>query len=809
MVAGGSVFVVQKHAARSLHWDLRLELDGVLLSWAIPKGPSPNQADKRLAMQTEDHPLEYAEFEGVIPEGEYGAGAMIVWDRGVWVPLEDPHEGLEKGKLLFELRGHKLLGKWTLVKTRQAPNSWLFIKERDAYLDADSTTEDYPDDSIYSGLTVEEFPHADAHAEALAERVALTGAKKRVLRAQDVDLMLASSEERPFTRDGWIFELKYDGYRLLGERSARVAFLRSRAGHDLTATFPEIARAVRGLPYEDLVLDGEVVVNDAEGMPSFSRLQRRGRILNKADALRSSVELPALYHAFDLLGIEGHDLRGLPLLERKEILREVLPTVGPIRYTDHIPVQGETMYAHVERMRLEGIIGKKADAPYRGGRSRSWIKVRTVRVDDFAVVGWTDPKGARGGFGSLHVAQYSGQDLVYAGSVGSGFTDAQLDDVLEALEAIEVDETPCTAGPVPKGKGHHWVRPRIVAEVKYKERTDQGVLRQPSFSRFRDDKRAEDCVSDAAPGDADAGPEPVEIVEEKSVAFTNLDKVFWPHEGYTKGDLIQYHRAIAEWMLPYLEDRPLVMTRYPDGIDGKSFFQKDAPPYAPDWFRTVTVWSEGSERDLSYFVAEDVESLLYVINLGTIPLHIWSSRIESLASPDWCILDLDPKDAPFTDVVDVALTIRDLCEEIDLPCFPKTSGSSGIHVLVPLGRRLTYEQSRTLGQLLGRIVVSERPDIATLTRNPDRREGKVYVDFVQNGHGRLLVAPFTVRPKPGAPVSTPLRWSEVNKRLEIPNHTIESVPRRMRRLGEDPMRPVLDIEPDLLGALERLTTWFD
>jgi bifunctional non-homologous end joining protein LigD len=349
----------------------------------------------------------------------------------------------------------------------------------------------------------------------------------------------------------------------------------------------------------------------------------------------------------------------------------------------------------------------------------------------------------------------------------------------------------------------------MVAEVKYKERTDQGVLRQPSFSRFRDDKRAEDCVSDAAPGDADAGPEPVEIVEEKSVAFTNLDKVFWPEEGYTKGDLIQYHRAIAEWMLPYLEDRPLVMTRYPDGIDGKSFFQKDAPPYAPDWFRTVTVWSEGSERDLSYFVAEDVESLLYVINLGTIPLHIWSSRIESLASPDWCILDLDPKDAPFTDVVDVALTIRDLCEEIDLPCFPKTSGSSGIHVLVPLGRRLTYEQSRTLGQLLGRIVVSERPDIATLTRNPDRREGKVYVDFVQNGHGRLLVAPFTVRPKPGAPVSTPLRWSEVNKRLEIPNHTIESVPRRMRRLGEDPMRPVLDIEPDLLGALERLTTWFD
>lgn len=810
VVAGGSTFVVQKHAARNLHWDLRLELDGVLLSWAVPKGPSPNQADKRLAMQTEDHPLEYAEFEGVIPEGQYGAGAMIVWDRGVWVPIEDPNEGLEKGKLLFELRGHKLLGRWTLVKTKQAPNSWLLIKERDAYLDENASTEDYPDDSIYSGLTVEEFPQVDALAERVAERVAEAGARERVVRARDVDLMLAVTQERPFTREGWIFELKYDGYRLLAERSGREPFLRSRAGHDLTATFPEIARAVRGLPYEDLVIDGEVVVNDAEGLPSFSRLQKRGRILNKADALRASVELPALYHAFDLLGIEGHDLRGLPLLERKEILRDVLPTVGPVRYTDHIPEQGENMYRHVERMRLEGIVGKQADAPYRAGRSRSWVKVRTVRTEDFVVVGWTDPKGSRGGFGALHLAQYDGDALTYLGSVGSGFSDAQLDETLEHLLEIEVPKSPCTAGPVPKGRTHHWARPEMVAEVKYKELTDQGLLRQASFSRFRDDKPPRDCVlDDSAVGEAVGASEPVEIVEEKAVAFTNLDKVFWPEEGYTKGDLIDYHRTIAEWMLPYLNDRPLVMTRYPDGIDGKSFFQKDAPPYAPDWFRTVTVWSEGSERELSYFVAEDLESLLYVINLGTIPIHVWSSRIESLASPDWCILDLDPKEAPFTDVVEVALAIRDLCDEIDLPCFPKTSGSSGIHVLVPLGRRLTYEQSRTLGQLLGRVIVAERPDIATLTRNPDRREGKVYVDFVQNGQGRLLVSPYTVRPKPSAPVSTPLEWNEVNKRLRIENHTIESVPRRMKRLGADPMRSVLDLEPDLLGALERLTSWID
>ena len=810
VVAGGSIFVVQKHAARQLHWDLRLELDGVLLSWAVPKGPSPNQADKRLAMQTEDHPLEYAEFEGVIPEGEYGAGPMIVWDRGVWVPLEDPHEGLEKGKLLFELRGHKLLGNWTLVKTRQAPNSWLFIKERDAYLEPDKSTEDYPDDSIYSGLTVVEFPLADEHAEEIKARLAETGATKRTVEADDVSLMLASAEERPFDREGWVFELKYDGYRLLGQRAGREPYLRSRAGHEMTGTFPEIARAVRGLAYDDLLLDGEVVVNDAEGKPSFSRLQRRGRIPNKADALKASVELPAVYYAFDILGLEGYDLRSLPLTERKQILREVLPSVGPIRYSDHIKERGKALHQQVEAMRLEGIVGKKADAPYRGGRSKNWVKVRTVRVEDFVVVGWTQPKGGRSGFGSLHIAQYDGDDLVYEGSVGSGFRDAELDEVLTLLQEIEVDSCPCTLGAVPKAKGAHWVRPEIVAEVKYKEFTDQGLARQPSFSRFRPDKRPHECAVEGSTGEAEP-PEPaaVAVAEERTVPFTNLDKVFWPEEGYTKGDLIEYHRKVAEWMLPYLQDRPLVMTRYPDGIDGKSFFQKDAPPYAPEWFRRVTVWSEGAERELSYFVAEDVESLLYVINMGTIPLHVWSSRIATLAAPDWCILDLDPKEAPFSDVVEVARTIHQLCEEIELPSFPKTSGSSGIHVLIPLGRQLTYEQSRTLAQLLGRVVVAERPDIATLTRSPGKREGKVYIDFVQNGHGRLLVAPFTVRPLAGAPVSAPLKWSEVNKRLQIENHTIKSVPKRMKRLGADPLRPVLDLQPDLLEALERLTGWFD
>jgi len=824
VIAGGSVFVVQKHAARSLHWDLRLELDGVLLSWAVPKGPSPNQADKRLAMQTEDHPLEYAEFEGVIPKGEYGAGSMIVWDRGVWVPLEDPHEGLEKGKLLFELHGHKLLGRWTLVKTRQSEKSWLLIKERDAYMDPEKSTEDYPDDSIYSGLTVDEFARADELAEALVERLEALGATRRTLGADDVSLMLASQQDRPFSRKGWIFELKYDGYRLLAERSDKEAYLRSRAGHDLTVTFPEIARAVRGLPYEGVVLDGEVVVPDAEGRPSFQRLQGRGRILNREDALRASVERPALYHAFDVVALEGFDLRPLPLLERKAVLKDILPTVGPIRYADHIPEKGEALFAQVEHMNLEGIVGKQADSAYRGGRSKHWIKVRTTKVEDFVVVGWTEPKGSRGGFGALHIARYDGGVLVYAGSVGTGFKDAQLREILARLQTIEIAKCPCERGAIPKGKSHHWVRPELVIEVIYKEMTDQGLARQPSFSRLRPDKEPSECkvaetdVEAAEPVAEEAAPSPkpakkkaakIDKAQERAVPFTNLDKVFWPAEGYTKGDLIEYHRQISAWMLPYLQDRPLVMTRYPDGIEGKSFFQKDAPPYAPEWFRRVTLWSEGSERELSYFVAEDLDSLLYVVNLGTIPLHVWSSRIETLAQPDWCILDLDPKEAPFSDVIEIARKLHDICDEIGLPSFVKTSGSSGLHVLVPLARRLTYDQSHDLGQLLGRVVVAELPKIATLTRNPQRRQGKVYVDFVQNGHGRLLVAPFTVRPLPGAPVSMPLEWREVNSRLRIEDHTIASAPKRMKRLGEDPLRPVLDLEPDLLGALDRLTRWFD
>ncbi len=801
---GGHLFVVQQHAARRTHYDFRLEMDGVLVSWAVPKGPSPNPADKRLAVHTEDHPVEYGDFEGIIPAGNYGAGAVILWDRGVWIPLEDPTEGLEKGKLLFELRGYKLRGRWTLVRTKQ---DWLFIKERDAYVSEEST-ESYPADSVFSGLTVEQLRDGIDSSEDVEQRLAELNAPRSDVTPSRTKVMLAETARDAFSKPGWLFELKYDGYRLIAGREDGEAVLRSRAGNDLTATFPDIAKAVNRLPYDDFVLDGEVVVHDDRGLPSFQRLQKRGRLSRRLEIQRAAAELPATLYAFDLLGFAGYDVRPVPLETRKALLQEILPTVGPLRYSEHIAEQGEAMFGQVQQMRLEGIVAKKADSPYRAGRSADWVKIRADRTDDFVVVGFTDRKGTSGGFGALIVAQYSGEELIYTGRVGTGFSGAQLDEIRAQLDERLRDEPLCS-GPVPTGKGHHWVEPELVCEIRFRELTDDGLLRHPAFLRFRADKPPEECVLEVHPSEI---PEPVAVTDTVTdvhvVPFTNLDKVFWPEEEYTKGDLIEYYRSVSQWLLPYLRNRPVVMTRYPDGIDGKSFFQKDAPKFAPDWIRRLRLWSEGSERELDYFVAADVESLLYIINLGTIPLHIWSSHVEALETPDWCILDLDPKEAPFTDVVKIARALRSLCQEIELPSFIKTSGSSGLHVLIPLGHQCTYEQSRTLGQLIARVIVVELPEIATITRIPSKREGKVYIDYVQNGHGRLLVSPFCVRPLPGAPVSTPLKWSEVTAKLDIRKHTIKTVPQRMKRLKQDPLIDILNLKPDLNRALSLLAAKF-
>ncbi len=819
---GGGLFVIHKHAARRLHFDLRLQMDGVLRSWAVPKGPSYDTAEKRLAVMVEDHPLEYGDFEGRIPEGNYGAGAVIVWDRGRWIPVEDPVAGLAKGKLLFELRGHKLHGLWTLVKLKKADKEWLFIKERDSY--ATDSGPLPPEESVLSGLTVEDLKAGRTPADGIRAELERLHAARREIRAETAPLMLAESRDAAFSDPAWLFELKLDGYRLLATGSGGPPRLFSRNGNDLSLCFPEVSRAIGSLPINGLVLDGEVVALDESGKPSFQRLQQRGKLTRALDIRQAAIENPVTFFAFDLLAAEGYDVRSLPLLTRKGLLRILLPPAGAIRFLDHFEADGELLYQQVQKLGLEGIVGKRADSAYRAGRSPQWLKIRTRLSDDFVVVGFTASKGLRTGFGALLLAQYVEGSLVYSGRAGTGFSDKQLSEVRVTLAASRRDGPPC-GGPVPQKKGITWTEPLLVCEVEFTEWTEERLLRQPVFLHFRDDKKPEECVGSREAGKRASGEaelqDPVSLGPSaalragsgsgqnpdsplRHVVFSNLEKIFWPEQGYTKGDLIEYYRAISPWILPYLNDRPVVMTRYPDGIHGKSFFQKDAPGFVPEWIRTERMWSEQAERDIDYFIVNDQPALLYLINLGTIPLHVWGSRISKIDRPDWCILDLDPKDAPFSHVIEVAQAAHALCDEIGLPHFVKTSGSSGLHVMIPLGCQCRYDETRSLGELLARLIVTELPEISTITRQVSRRGGKVYIDYLQNGSGRLLVAPFSVRPLPGASVSMPLRWSEINGTLDISSFTIENALSRMKKLKQDPLADVITTSPDLAAAIGRL-----
>lgn len=605
-------------------------------------------------------------------------------------------------------------------------------------------------------------------------------APRGAVSAFDAEAMKPEVENRPFTKKGWVFELKYDGFRLLAEKTGDGARLAYRSGRDATRIFPEILRAVSDLPFESLLLDGEAVVLDASGRPDFQSLQRRGQRTRSIDAERAAIDNTAVLFAFDLLSFAGYDLRPLPLSYRKSVLRRVLPpgeTTGLLRYVEEVPERGEDFYAAVEGMGLEGVVAKKEDSPYRGGYSSLWLKIRVDRSADFAIVGY---EPGPGGFRCLHLAMYQDGGLVYAGTVGSGFDSREQSEIRARLDAAR-RPSPTAEGAVGP-KSAVWVEPELVCEVRYKEWTRGGHLRQPVFLRLREDKEVGECLR---PSDA-----PETVVEEaaspvEKPRFTNLDKVFWPDEGYTKGDLIGYYRSVSPWILHYLRGRPLVLDRYPNGITGKSFFQKNA--------------GDGGE----YFLVEGEDDLLRLANLGAIPLHVWSSRVESIDRPDWCILDLDPKGAPFRDVVRIALAIGDLCDEIELPALVKTSGGSGLHILIPMGAQHDHDLVRQLAELLARVIVDRLPAVATTQRSLPARKGRVYVDALQNGRGKLLAAPYSVRPHPGAPVSTPLAWSEVSAKLDVRKLNLRTVPKRLQKM-EDPLLPVLELCPDLMSALSKL-----
>ncbi len=835
----GRLFVVHKHAASHLHFDLRLEMDGVLKSWAVPRGPSYDVADKRLAVRVEDHPLEYGDFEGIIPKGNYGAGGIIVWDRGEWVALEDWREGLEKGKLLFELKGYKLHGKWTLVKIKKTEKEWLLIKERDGYMKSPGT--EFDETSVLSGLTVEEVKDGVRPGAHLRAAVEEAGATKAKVDPRAVKLMLAEPREDAFTSDDWLFELKLDGYRILAAKRGADVLLLTRNGNDYTHVFPEVVRAMKALPHDTCILDGEIACMDDQGRPSFARLQRRGRLQNSVDINHAAVELPATFFAFDLIAFEEFDLREVPLVERRKLLMDVVPKLGAVRALDYIAREGELMFREVTKLGLEGIIAKKASSTYIARRSSNWLKIKADRTGDYVIVGYTQPKGGRAFIGALQLAEFVEGRLCYVGRVGTGMDDALLSELMTMLApdirrdppcfgmAVTPGAEPLPSEAIPETKTTTWVEPRYVCEVQYREITPDGLLRHSSFLRLRDDKRPDECERQGwgakqgaevhAPRDARGdkevasetvvAPSPLVAPSEArgmNVQFTNLKKVYWPADKYTKGDLIEYYRAAAKWILPYLRNRPLVMTRFPDGIDGKQFYQKDAPEFAPEWIRTHPIWSEDSQRNVNYFVCDTEEALLYIANLGCIPIHIWASSVGSLEQCDWCVIDLDPKEAPFSDVIRCAQVLHRLCEQIGLQHYVKTTGKTGLHIMIPLARLCTYEQSRTLGELLARVMLREVGDVATITRHVTKRGDKVYLDYLQNRHGQTIVAPFSVRPLPGATVSMPLLWDEVVDGLDPKDYTIRNAIERMERLGADPVAPVLTEIPDLQAALRGLAS---
>jgi bifunctional non-homologous end joining protein LigD len=751
---------------------------------------------------------------------------MIVWDRGVYVAHIPMDEGYRDGKLLFELHGHKLRGVWTLVRTAGGDGKqWLLIKKPDGGSVLAGMPQ--PDEtSVLSGLTLEQVQSGfDRAAEVRAQLEGSTAKRMRVEPTR-VEPMLAQTEATPFSRAGWVFELKYDGYRVIASADDNRGALHYRSGIDASAAFPEITRTLAALPYRNIVIDGEVVVLDDDARPNFQRLQKRALLVRSRDVDSAMRDHPVVLYAFDILGFEDFDLRSLPLLERKRILRELLPTAGAVRYAEHIETEGLALWKHIEALGLEGFVAKRADSTYVAGRTPAWLKVRIEHTADLVVVGYTEPEGTRASFGALHLAAWvPAQDdapagLVYVGRVGTGFDERALGRLRARLEPLRIEAPAFTGGLEQRGTAHTWTRPEVIVEVRFKHVTDDGMLRHPVFLRERDDKRVQECtlaetmraqssniaVVPAAPEvDDDAIPEdmPTGDPAARNVVISNPDKLFWPDDGYKKKDLVGFYRDVAPWLLHYLRDRPLVLTRFPDGIAGKSFFQKNAPPYIPTWLRTKTMWSEHAEREIEYFVCDDADSIAYVANLATIPLHVWGSRLADLQHPDWCILDLDPKGAPFPDVVTIAFRIRELCEEIGMPSFLKTSGSTGLHVLMPLGRQCTFDQCRQLGEIMAQVVSQQLRDIATVERHVPSRKGRVYIDFGQNGHGRLLVAPLSVRPLPRAPVSTPLSWDELHPGLNQHDFNIATVLDRLAKVG-DPMTPVLSLRPDLQSILGKL-----
>jgi len=819
------LFVVQKHRATRLHYDFRLAIHGVLVSWAVPKGPSLNPADKRLAVQTEDHPMDYGGFEGVIPEGNYGAGTVMLWDRGLFAMIgpHDAREQLYKGELKFRLHGEKLNGEFVLVKLKHAEkgNEWLMIKHKDAFVDAAYDVEAH-DGSVLTGRTIPEITES-----APPRRAPLPVSPAELERARsasmpaDLKPMLATPLEHPFSSPEWLFEIKWDGVRAIAFLREGKVELRARSSIVITDRYPELATLPQQVAARDAIFDGEIVVLEENGRSDFERLQQRMHVRGPAPALQQSA--PILYYIFDLLHCDGYDLRATPLEQRKALLRRILHPGPHARYSDEQRERGKELFELARAHGLEGILGKRADSIYAPGqRSPNWVKLKTSQDVDAVIGGWTEPRGSREHFGALLLGLYDKDKLVFIGNVGTGFTQQTLKEIAADLKKREVAK--CQFAEVPDViEKPYWTRPERVARVRYAGWTNEKRLRHPSFVGLRDDKRAAECrldaetMSNAQPGEKGPAPEPPVVVtspsiagrviskksqieaelfkgkadniiievEGKKVRLSNLNKVYFPEPNLTKRHLLAYFYRVADFILPFLRERPMVLRRYPDGVKGQAFFQKDFRD-APDWMETILIPSDGKQDETQYVTANDLPSLLFLTNLGCMDHNPWSSRRDDLEHPDFFFFDLDPSDGTdFSVVVTLARALHEKLDELGVKHFLKTSGASGFHIYVPVERAYTYEQLRAFAEIVARLVSGAHPQLVTYERTVSKRPaGRVLIDVHQNAQGRPLASAYSVRAAAPAPVSTPVLPRELRESLRPEKFNVKTIDVRIEKVGD-------------------------